>query len=632
MHMGHGWRTFVRQEELTAEPTLSRPLLRRVFAYARPHIGPMAGMLVTVLLITLIEIIPPLLIRDLIDNALPGRDATRLNWLALGLLLVPILSGLIDVVQRWLSSRIGEGIIYSLRQEMYEHLQAMSFRFYTLARTGELMSRFNSDVVGAQRAVTSTLTSLVTNVFTLVATLIVLVGLEWRLTLAALLVLPFFLLPARRVGVVLRAITRQQMEHNARLSDRMHETLSVGGALLVRSFGRQRDEITTFRSANEAVREKGVQRALVGRWFILGLSISAAIGTAVVYWAGGHLVLRDQLTVGTIVAFAAYLGRLYNPITQLVSARIEFITALVSFERVFEYLDLPLEIEDRPGARDLEEVRGHVVFDNVSFTYQLPEGEAEFLEQVDLMAGGPQQRAWALEEVSFEIEPGQLVALVGPSGAGKTTVTYLLPRLYDPTEGKIYLDGYDLRDLTQQTLAQNIGVVTQTPHLFHASVADNLRYARPGSTLAEMEAACRAAFIHDFIASLPDAYDTIVGEGGYRLSGGERQRIALARIILSDPAVLVLDEATSHLDSLSEAYIQQALEEIMRGRTSLVIAHRLSTILKADKILVMSRGRLVETGTHRDLLARGGLYAHLYETQFRVIETAAEGLPASPDT
>jgi ATP-binding cassette, subfamily B, bacterial len=620
MSMGHGWRTFVRQGEPTTEPTLSRSLLRRVSGYARPYVRQMAAMLATVLLITLIELIPPLLIRDLIDVALPGGDATRLNWLALGLLLVPVLSGLIDVAQRWLSSRIGEGIIYSLRQEMYEHLQAMSFRFYTIARTGELMSRFNSDVVGAQRAVTSTLTSLVTNVFTLIATLVVLVGLEWRLTLAALLVLPFFLLPARRVGVVLRNITRQQMEENARLSDRMHETLSVGGALLVRSFGRQRDEIGTFRSANEAVREKGVQRALVGRWFILGLSISAAIGTAIVYWAGGHLVLRDQLTVGTIVAFAAYLGRLYNPITQLVSARIEFITALVSFERVFEYLDLPLEIEDRPDARELEEVRGHVVFDNVSFSYQLPEGETEFLEQVDLIAMGPQQRRWALEDVSFEIEPGQLVALVGPSGAGKTTVTYLLPRLYDPTDGRICLDGHDLRDLTQQTLARHIGVVTQTPHLFHASVADNLRYSRPDATLSEMEAACRAAFIHDFIASLPGGYDTVVGEGGYRLSGGERQRIALARIILSDPAVLVLDEATSHLDSLSEAYIQQALEEIMRGRTSLVIAHRLSTILKADKILVMAQGRVVEQGTHDELHAQGGLYAHLYDTQFRGIE------------
>jgi ATP-binding cassette subfamily B protein len=423
------------------------------------------------------------------------------------------------------------------------------------------------------------------------------------------------------------------MEYNADMSNIITETLGINGALLVKTFGRQRQEVGRFREANRNVRDIGVRRALVGRWFFMGLGIASAIGTALIYWAGGYLVLGGAITVGTIVAFAAYLTRLYGPISSLSNVQVEFATSMVSFERVFEYLDLPVEIQDHPEAVGLDRVAGQVRFDDVSFSY-LPDRESPGGNgrQPGKNGDSPEDailpitsRQWALRHLSFDIQPGQLVALVGPSGAGKTTITYLLPRLYDPTEGRITLDGHDLRDVAQESLAGQIGMVTQETYLFHDTVRANLLYARPNATQAELEAACQAANIHDFIAGLPDGYDTVVGERGYRLSGGEKQRLAIARVILKDPCLLILDEATSHLDSHSEALIQAALEPLLEGRTSLVIAHRLSTILKAHKILVLDEGRLVEEGTHDELLARGGLYAHLYETQFGLENEAAVG-------
>jgi ATP-binding cassette subfamily B protein len=439
-------------------------------------------------------------------------------------------------------------------------------------------------------------------------------------------------LPARRVGRILRNIRRKAMEYNADMSSIIGETLSINGALLVKTFGRQRQEVQRFRETNRNVRDIGVRRALVGRWFFMGLGIASAIGTALIYWVGGHLVLSEAITVGTIVAFAAYLTRLYGPISALSNVQVEFATSMVSFERVFEYLDLPVEIQDRPEAVKLERVSGHVQFERVSFSYlsddgsglEAHTGSGNNGDQPEDLFGPVAGRRWALSDLSFEMQPGQLAALVGPSGAGKTTVTYLLPRLYDPTEGRIVLDGHDLRDVSQESLAFQVGMVTQETYLFHDTVRANLLYARPGASQDQLEAACRAANIHDFIASLPEGYDTVVGERGYRLSGGEKQRLAIARVILKDPCILILDEATSHLDSNSEALIQAALEPLLEGRTSLVIAHRLSTILAADKILVLDEGHLVEEGTHAELLGRGGLYAHLYETQFGVERAAVE--------
>jgi ATP-binding cassette subfamily B protein len=643
------WWAFLQYDESKGKAKITRSLLRRVAQYARPYGVSAALMLGTIAITSALGLAPPLLYRDLIDNAIPNRDMTRLNWLAVGMIAIPIVSGLISVWQRFLSASVGEGIIFDLRQELYTHMQRQSLRFFTNTKTGELMSRLNNDVVGAQNAVTGTLVNIVTNVIGLISTLLIMISLEWRLTILAIVIFPLFLLPTRRVGVILRDIARRAMEYNANMNTLMNETLNVNGALLVKLFGRQTDEVQRFGQINANVRAIGVRRALIGRWFFLGLGIVGSIGTALVFWWGGRLVLQGAFTVGTIVAFVNYLGQLYGPISSLANVRVEFETAMVSFERVFEYLDLPVEIADRPTAITLPEVRGHVRFEHVSFSYgtvglpgsaaaaadrsamelaALPvapvnggngDGEGAESGPADAPARSPNlaPRLLALDDISFEVKPGQLVALVGPSGAGKTTITYLLPRLYDCTAGQITLDGYDLRDLSGATLAQTIGMVTQESYLFHDTVRTNLLYARPQATQAELEAACRAANIHDFILSLKDGYDTIVGERGYRFSGGEKQRLAIARVLLKNPTVLILDEATSHLDSHSEALIQEALQPLMRGRTSLVIAHRLSTILAADLILVMNQGRLVEQGTHQELLAQNGLYASLYETQFR---------------
>lgn len=658
MHGGGGWWRFLSLDESKGKPQVDRDLLRRVAEYARPYSGYIGIVLSIILVTSLIELIPPLLYRDLFDTVLPNQDRTRLGWLALGMIGIPIASNLIGVVERYFSAKMGEGIIFDLRQQMYAHLQKMSLRFFTHTKSGEIISRLNSDVVGAQSAITGTLPNIFTNSITVITTMAVMLSIEWRLALLSVAVLPLFLLPARRVGRVLRRIRRQAMEYNADMSSIIGETLSINGALLVKTFGRQRQEVQRYRDTNEKVRDIGVRRALVGRWFFMGLGIAATIGTALIYWVGGSLALTGDITPGTIVAFVAYLARLYGPISALTNVQVEFVTSMVSFERVFEYLDMPVEVEDKPKAKVLKNVDGNVRFEDVSFNYlagnemlgvkyQEPggkngepkksaqpatppshaaHGHAPPENGKDTMLAPTPTRHWALKELEFEISAGELVALVGPSGAGKTTVTYLLPRLYDPTQGRITLDGHDLRDVTQESLANQIGMVTQETYLFHDTVRTNLLYAKPDATQSELEAAAKAANIHDFIAELPERYDTLVGERGYRLSGGEKQRLAIARVILKDPRILILDEATSHLDSRSEALIQEALEPLFAGRTSLVIAHRLSTILAADKILVIDKGQLVEQGTHTSLMAEKGLYANLYETQFRREQSlAADG-------
>ncbi|MFQ5401066.1 MAG: ABC transporter ATP-binding protein [Anaerolineae bacterium] len=638
---GTGWFAFLRDDQ--ERPKITRQLLQRVWLFAQPYWLRVLGLLFTILLITGVSLISPLLYRDLLDNAIPNGDTSRLNLLALGMIGIPILSGAIGVWQRHLNSQIGEGIIFDLRRALYAHLQRMSLRFFTQTRTGELMSRLNNDVIGAQRAISDTLVAIISNVVSMIATLAIMFSLEWRLTLLGVAILPLFVLPARRIGGILRDLRRQSMELNAEMNATLNETLNVSGALLVKLFGRERQEIARFSQHGQAVRDIGIRSAVIGRWFFMMLNIVTAVGTATVFWVGGHLVLRGEFTIGTIVAFGTYLTQLYGPLMALANAPVEFAQSMVSFERVFEVLDIPVEIQEAPDAIELPLVKGHIQFDRVCFDYASPvDGRQAGLAEIARFTWGGseahlkrgKQRGegangtekgeaptaaprWALENISFMIEPGQLVALVGPSGAGKTTTTYMIPRLYDPTSGRILIDGIDIRQVTLESLSDSIGMVTQETYLFYDTIRANLMYARQDASEAEMVAAARAANIHDFIAGLPDGYDTVVGERGYRLSGGERQRMAIARVILKDPRILVLDEATSSLDSLSEALIQEALQRVMVGRTSLVIAHRLSTILAADLILVMDQGKLVEQGTHAELLAQGGLYATLYETQFR---------------
>ena len=640
---GAGWFAYLKHDEKRDQPKVTRELVKRVAIFARPYRYQVIGLLATILLISGVTLISPLLYRDLIDNAIPNGDITRLNWLALGMIGVPIINGVIGVLQRQLNSRIGEGVIYDLRRSLYAHLQRMSLRFFTQTRTGELMSRLNNDVIGAQRTISNTLVSIVSNLVSFVATLGIMLALEWRLTLLGLAILPLFVLPARRVGRVLRDLRRQSMEFNAEMNATMNETLNISGAILVKLFGREKRELDRFSSDGASVRDIGIRSAVVGHWFFMMLSVVSAVGSAVVFWIGGHLVLRGEFTIGTIVAFGAYLTQMYGPLMSLTNAQVEFAQSMVSFERVFEVLDIPIEIAEKKSAQTLESVEGRIEFKNVSFAYEglgkdekvgldeiarfswrgggealLKRGKQKADESDSPVASTGSRLKWALQDLNFSIDPGQLVALVGPSGAGKTTTTYMIPRLYDPTEGSIRLDGHDIRDLKLNSLAENIGMVTQETYLFYETIGENLRYARPDATDEEVIAACKTANIHDFIAGLSDGYDTVVGERGYRLSGGERQRVAIARVVLKDPRILVLDEATSHLDSLSEELIQNALQEVMKGRSSLVIAHRLSTILAADKILVMQDGKLVEQGSHDELLANSGLYKELYETQFKV--------------
>jgi ATP-binding cassette subfamily B protein len=634
------------------KPQVTRQLLSRVLAYARPYTRQIIGMLVTILLSTGLSLVSPLIFRTMIDKVLPARDLNKLVMLAVALLLIPVVNGLISVVQRRWNAAVGEGVIYDLRVALFARLQRMSLRFFTNTKVGELMSRLNNDVVGAQNAISNTIVGIITNVVEAVAILGVMLTLEWRLTILSVLILPFFIVAAQRLGTVLRDIARRAMDMNAQMNAHMNETLNIGGALLVKLFGRGGEETGRFRDRAANVRDIGVRRAVIGSSFFMILGLVSAVGTALVYGLGGYYVIRGTFTIGTIVAFGAYLEQLYGALQGLASAPVDFSTSMVSFERVFEVLDLPHDILEDPSAPALENVQGELVFDNVRFTYNLDEskllkdvrryGRMEDVGAVLSLTGSggkdgeaasdtrpdgdlpglesemhaSQAREVALDAISFRAAPGQLVALVGPSGAGKTTLTYLIPRLYDPTSGRILIDGHDLRNVKLDSLASAIGMVTQENYLFHDTIRTNLLYAKVDAKQSDVEAAARAANIHDFIMDLPERYDTIVGERGYRLSGGEKQRIALARVILKDPRILVLDEATSHLDSESEALIQDALRRVMAGRTSIVIAHRLSTILAADLILVMDRGRIVERGTHHELLIMGGLYAQLYETQF----------------
>ena len=616
-----------RRDPSVGKQKLAAGTVRRVWGFARPYRRYLSVFLVTVVLDALVSVATPLLFRSLIDTALPQRRLGLVYTIALVVAGLSIFDAGLSLAQRWYSARIGEGLIYDLRTRVYDHVQRMPIAFFTRTQTGALISRLNNDVLGAQQAFTSTLSGVVSNVILLVTTVVVMLKLSWQITLVSLVMLPVFVIPAKRVGTRLQAITRESYQLNASMNSTMTERFNVSGALLVKLFGRPEEEAVSFSSRAGRVRDIGITSAMYGRTFFTALTLVASLATAVVYGLGGWLNVRHGLSIGTIVALSALLGRLYGPLTALSNVRVDVMTALVSFERVFEILDLPPMIAEKPDAVGIPAGARAVEFRNVRFRYPTAaEVSLASLEDVAVLDNAPSYDV--LHDVSFTAHPGQLVALVGPSGAGKTTISQLPTRMYDVAEGSITVGGVDVRDATLQSLRDAIGVVTQEAHLFHETIRSNLLYARPDATEEQLHAALKAAQISDLIASLPEGLDTLVGDRGYRLSGGEKQRIAIARLLLKAPGIVILDEATAHLDSESEAAVQRALAAALAGRTSIVIAHRLSTVREADQILVIDDGRIVERGTHDELLAAAGLYTELYRTQFErqaTAETAAIG-------
>jgi len=595
--------------------------VRRILGYGRPYRGQIAAILVLIVAGALLVVATPLLLQRIIDDGVLAGDRSVVVVLALLVALLAVVEAGLTLLQRWYSARIGEGLIYDLRRQVFSHVQRLPLAFFIRAQTGALVSRLNTDVVGAQRAFTSILTGVVANVITLVVVVATMLALSWRITVVALALLPLFVFPARWAGQKLAGITREQMQTNADLGSSMTERFNVGGAMLVKLFGRHEREDEAFSAGAARVRDLGVAAAMSSRVFFTALTLIASLATALVYGIGGVMGVEGSLSVGTLLALAALIGRLYGPLTGLSNVHVDVMTALVSFERVFEVLDLPSSIQDSPGAVDLpRDAPAGLELDDVSFAYAGDTSLAslEGVVRQESRPGGP-----VLDGVSFEVAPGQMVALVGPSGAGKTTITNLVARLYDVSAGAVRIGGHDVRSLTQSSVRDVVGFVTQDAHMFHDSIGANLRYARPEASDADIRDALAAAQVLDLVESLPEGLDTVVGDRGHRLSGGERQRLAIARLLLKEPRIVVLDEATAHLDSASESAVHTALDTALAGRTSLVIAHRLSTVRNADTILVLDGGRIVERGDHETLLERGGLYAGLYRTQFATGADAA---------
>ncbi|HSS67498.1 MAG TPA: ABC transporter ATP-binding protein [Nocardioidaceae bacterium] len=618
------WRvmhSFTREDPTNGRGGLTPGTTRRVAAFAKPYTRQICYFLVLVVFDACLVVASPLVFKHIIDDGVVKQDRAVVTGLALLVALLAVADAALTLAQRWYSARIGEGLIFDLRRLVFGHVLRMPLAFFSRTQTGSLVSRLNNDVIGAQRAFTSVLSGVVSNVISLALVAGAMLLLSWQITLLALGIVPVFLLPARWAGRRLSGLTREQMQINAELSASMTERFNVGGAMLVKLFGRPAAEQVAFDGSAARVRDLGIEIAMVGRIFYSALALVAALATALVYGFGGQLVISESISLGTLLALSALLARLYGPLTSLSNVRVDVLTALVSFERVFEVLDLEPMIQDSPDAETIDGRPASVDFVHVDFRY--PSADEVSLASLEVVAV-PETRSptQILHDVNFSVRPGEMVALVGPSGAGKTTITHLLARMYDVNAGAVAVGGVDVRDVEQASLHNMVGYVTQDAHMFHDTIRENLLYARPEASDDELAESLRAAQIWDLVASLPDGLDTVVGDRGYRLSGGERQRLAIARLLLKAPRILVLDEATAHLDSESEAAVQRALDLALEGRTSLVIAHRLSTVRRADNIVVLDSGRVVETGTHTELLARGGLYSDLYRTQFS--EDAAE--------
>jgi ATP-binding cassette subfamily B protein len=599
----------LRQQRPTGS---KRRILGRTLGLFRPYSRHVALLIVVIAATSVLDLLPALVLKEIVDAAVPrSGDLGTIDRLFALLVVAVASSALLGVAVGYVNQSVGQGVMYRLRQDLHRHLQQMSMRFFTQTRTGEILSRVSTDVNGVQQAVTGTFTELLQNAITLAAALGIMFWLEWRLALVALVVLPLWVYPTLKVGQVQRRLMREWHEESARMSANVEETLSISGSMLVKTFGRQEHEAARFDQSNRTLRSLSIRRMMAGRWFNMATGLFGALAPGAVYWFGGRAVVGEELTLGVVVAFAVLTQRVFQPFASIARINTTVLSSLALFERLFEYLDLPVEVDERPDATTLVHPRGAIRFESITFAY------------------GPIAPP-ALRDVSFDVEPGQMVALVGPSGAGKTTVTYLLQRFYDPQQGRVLLDGHDMRELTLDSVAIAVGAVMQETYLFHASLLENIRYGRLAADEDDVHTAATAAGLDSLIERLPEGFETVVGERGYRLSGGERQRVAIARAILKEPPILVLDEATASLDSRLEREIRESTARLSRGRTTIIIAHRLSTVMAADAILVLDRGQIVERGRHAELLRREGLYAALYREQFSDPEAESAAVAAAP--